>query len=404
MQTCDVKDVRDVHLKTVLFLCRWLDYFLSRIIYQAKAFVMNAFRDHHEVAEKMESIITRLLMIEEQQTQVMEELRNLLKTHVKDAVHVLSEYLNSRDVRARFTSWTLDEVPKAESSWEVTKSNISKALESRLQEIIKQWEEDNQVFSDARNSLVEHFQERFKFVEGQLRDLQSVVIDDDLDVPESISADEGFTIAEKVVIGVTSPIWIPLTLVALVIGAPVVGVLAIKKKIEDRGRIRKYERDRCAFMAETSADYLDDVTQEGVLKLFVKDQLKEAKLCLKQIEARIPELIEADKMLCRQLGDEKRSQKEITELYQPIMAKASDIRGHLAVFAFKEIRAPDISNEELEWREDMHSRLGCGAFATVYQGKIRRQREEQSVALKVCNEMLGSKNASLIMAEVELLR
>ena len=32
--------------------------------------------------------------------------------------------------------------------------------------------------------------------------------------------------------------------------------------------------------------------------------MKEANLCLKQIEARIPELIEADRMLYKQLSDE----------------------------------------------------------------------------------------------------
>ena len=365
---------------------------------------MNASRDHGEVARKMALIVLRLFLIEKQQTQVMEELHNYLKARVKGAVHELSEYLKSDDVRDRFTTWTLDEVPKAESSWEVTKSNITKVLESRLQEIIEHWEEDNQVFSDARKSLLQHFQQRYNFVEGQLRNLQSAVTNDDLDVPESIPPEAGFTTTEKVVIGVTSPIWLPLTLVALVIGAPVVGILAIKNKIEDKSMIKKYERDKCAFMAETSADYLDDVTNESVLKLFVKDQLKEAKLCLKQIEARIPELIEADKMLCRQLGDERRSQQEIKELYQPIMDEASDIRGHLAVFALKEIRAIDISSKELDWEEDMSPRLGAGAFATVYQGKIRRQGEEQTVALKVCSEVLDATNANLIMAEVDLLR
>lgn len=365
---------------------------------------MNASRDHVEVAGRMASIINRLFVIEDQQTQVMEELKDLSKACVQNAVHGLSEYLNSRDVRARFVSWTLDDVPKAENSWEVTKSNITKALESRMREIIEHWEEDHHVFSDARKSLLKHFQKRFNFLEGQLRDLQSAVTNDDVEVPEGIPPDEGFTTAEKVVIGVTSLIWVPLSLVALVVGAPIVGVLAIKNTLEDRSRIKEYERDKCASMAKISADYLNDVTQEKALKLFVKDQLKEVKLCLKQIEARIPELIEADKMLCRQLADEKRTQKEIKELYQPIMDEASDIRGHLAVFALKEIRAADISSEELDWKEDMSCRLGCGAFATVYQGKMRRQEEEQAVALKVCREVLDSKNASLIMAEVDLLR
>ena len=48
---------------------------------------------------------SRLFAIEQQQTKVMEELNNLLKARVKDAVHELSEYLNSRDIRVRFTSW-----------------------------------------------------------------------------------------------------------------------------------------------------------------------------------------------------------------------------------------------------------------------------------------------------------
>ena len=86
------------------------------------------------------------------------------------------------------------------------------------------------------------------------------------------------------------------------------------------------------------------------------------------------------------------------------MDKASDIRGHLAVFAFQEIRVADFSSQELNWKEDMSCRLGCGAFATVYQGKIQRQGEEQLVALKVCSELLATTNASLIMTEVDLLR
>ena len=368
---------------------------------------MNASRDQDKVATIVALIIFRLVRIEEKQTEVMEELHNFLKARVDGAVQKLSEYLKSDDARNRFTTWTLDEVPKAESSWEVTKSNITKALNNRMQEIIEHWEEDKHVFSDARQSLLRHFQQRYNFVEGQLRNLQGAVIDDDSDVPvlESIpAANEGFTMTEKVVIGISSPIWVPLGLVALVIVAPVVGMLSIKSKLEDRSRIKKYERDKCAFMAETAADYLHAVTDESVLKVFVKDQLKEAKLCLKQIEARIPELIEADKMLLEHLRDERRSKKEIEELYHPIMAEASNIRGHLAVFALKEICAIDIGSEKLNWKEDSYSRLGSGAFAIVYQGKMRRQGQEQIVALKVCSDVLDFKNASAIMAEVELLR
>ena len=271
----------------------------------------------------MGSIMSRLVQIEEKQTEGMKDLHNYLKSRIKGAMQKLGEYLKSDDVRARFTTWTLDDVPKEESSWEVTNSNITKALENRLREIIEHWEEDHQVFSNARKSLLQHFQQRYNFVEGQLQNLQVAVTNDDPDVPESMPADGALTTAEKVVIGVTSPLWVPLTLFVLVICAPVIGRVAIKNKVEDKWRIKEYERDKCAFMLKTSANYLRYATKERELKLLVKDQLKEAELCLKQIEARILELIEADKRFYRQLSDERRSNKEIKELYQPIVNEAS---------------------------------------------------------------------------------
>ena len=368
---------------------------------------MSASRDHKKVQLRMIRILRRLSQIKAQQGQVIEKLRKDMKAYVNDAVKRLYEYLKSPDVRARFTSWTLDEVPKAEYSWEVTKSNIIKALRARLKEIVEQWEEDNQVFTNARESLVQHFQERYNFVEGQLRNLQGAATAEDHDIPESNpppAAKPLFTTGEKVVIGVASPIWVPLSLVALVIGVPVVGILAIKNKIEDKNKIKKYEKDKCVFMAEASANYLDDVLNETVLRFFVKDQLKEAKLCLKQIESRIPEIIKADELLFNQLRDETRSQKEIQDLYQPSVDDASCIRGHLAVFGLKEIRAVDISSDELDWKEDISPRLGCGEFATVYQGMLKRNGVEQTVALKVYNAVLDVTNANQIMTEVELLR
>ena len=353
----------------------------------------------------MDSIIRRLSQIEKKETQMIEELRNHMEASVKSAVQELSEYLTSDDVKVRFTTWTLDEVPKAEIPWEVTNSNITRVLQKRLREIIEHWEEDNHVFSDARESLVQHCQQRYNIVEGKLRNLQCAATNDDLDIPEPISPKEGLTTLEKIAIGVTSPIWVPVSLVTLLIGVPLVGVLEIINRLGDRSRLEKYKRDKCAFMAKASADYLDDAANESVLQVFVENQVNEAKLCLEKIEGRIPELIEADKMLCKELANVRLSQEEIKELYQPIKDEASDIRGHLAVSALNGIRVIDISSEELDWKEEVSSLLGRGTFAAVYQGKMRRQgEEEQTVALKVCRKQLDARNAILIMEEVELLR
>lgn len=157
-------------------------------------------------------------------------------------------------------------------------------------------------------------------------------------------------------------------------------------------------------MAERSVDYPNNVTNESILKVFVKSQLSEAKLCLKHIEARIPELIHADKMLYNQLRHETRSYKEIQESYQPVLTRALEIRGQLALFCLREIRTADISSLELEWKADMSLLLGQGEFATIIEGKMKRNGEEQSVALKIWNESLDINNASHVLAEASLLR
>ncbi|XP_022796263.1 dual serine/threonine and tyrosine protein kinase-like [Stylophora pistillata] len=383
---------------------RWLDDLLSRITYHTTAYVKNASRDHVKSEALMALILLRLMLIKQQQNEVMEDLRSHLKDRIDKAVQKLSDYLRSDGVKSCFTSWTLDEVPKAETSWEVTKNSITKVLERRLQNIIENWEEDNHVFANTRESLLEHFQKKYNFISGELRNLQSAVTSDEV-MLESDAPDEEsfFSLGEKVAIGVTSPLWVPLGLVAFVIGAPVVGVMVIKSKLENKSKIKKYEKDKCTFMAGASADYLDEVIKESILKSFVKHQLNAAKLCLKQIEARIPELIQADIVACKQLKDETRSKKDIIALYKPILDEAVEIRGRLAVFGLREVRAVDVSSKELDWKED--DLLGSGAFASVYRGKMNTENgEERTVALKVCHEWLHPGNASLILNEIDFLK
>jgi len=60
----------------------------------------------------MTQILLRLAFIEKQQDDVMEDLKKYLKKRENDALEKLSKHLSSEEVEARFTSWTLDEVPR----------------------------------------------------------------------------------------------------------------------------------------------------------------------------------------------------------------------------------------------------------------------------------------------------
>ena len=387
------------------FFFRWLDYLLSRMAYHTKAFLQNSAKDRQNVIKRMMLITERLSMIEKQQSSVKKELQDHLEKETDHAVVTLSKYLKSSDVVEKFTTWTLDDVPNTEESWEVTRSCIQKAIMKLLQDVIKTWEEKNQVFSDARSSVNQYFQKRFNYVEGQLRNLESSVVSKESASPISVPvASVNFSVGERVIIGVTSPIWVPVGLVVLIVSVPVFGVMAVKATYGDWSNTREYEKDKSAFMAKAAKEYLTEAADEQNLRSYVVEQLKECQVCLKQVIARIPELIEADKILCQQLRHETRSQKEIQQFYKPLYHESLQLRDHMAIFGVQEVRTMEISFNDLEWKEDRSSLLGIGAFAYVYRGKLKLQEEEQSVALKVWKEQLNETNASAFLAETDVLR
>ena len=130
-------------------------------------------------------------------------------------------------------------------------------------------------------------------------------------------------------------------------------------------------------MAEASQEYLNKVAEEQHLKSFVMEQLKEAQVCLRQVLDRIPQLIEESKMLCQKLRDKNRSKKELKDFYKLLHEKSLQIRGEMALFGIKEVRAVDISCDDLEWQD--HAPLGRGAYATVYRGKLKIRGEDKPV-------------------------
>ena len=387
------------------FILRWLDYLLARMALHTTAFVRNSSEDRKKVIDRMKFVTDRLQSIEREQGTVRKQLQLHLQKMTDKAVSALSTYLKSSEVMQQFSSWTLDEVPKTKESWEITQNYIQNALRRRLREKIREWEEKNHVFSNARASLIKKFQERFRYVEGQLRTLEGSVLAGG--VTRSASGppvSDDLSVAEKVMIGVTSPLWFPIGLVVLVVGVPVLGAIAFKGKLENWNKTRQYNKDKCAFMAKASQEYLNEVVEEQHLRPFVMEQLKEARVCLKQVLDRIPQLIEEDKMLCQQLKDENRSKKDVEDFYTPLLEKSVQIRNEMALFGIKEVGTMDINCDDLEWQDDAH--LGTGAFAAVYQGKLKIRGEDKpvDVAVKVWNDELNEGTASGFLSEAEILR
>ncbi len=373
--------------------------------YQTKAFIRNSQEDRAKVIERMKFLLERLVTIEKEQSTVNKELQEYLEDKTADVVSKLSKYLKSPDVVEQFSSRTLDYSPDLEKSWEVAKPYIQTALMKRHHDVIAAWEEEHHVFADACTSLIQYFQQRLNFVERQIQNLESSVLEENAASLASSSLDElSFTVTERVIIGVTSPIWVPVGLAVLLVTVPVVGVIAVKERWEDWGKRKEFEKDKFTFMAKASKKYISEVAEEKSVRSYVVEQLNRPQYYLDQVVARIPELIKAAKMLCQQLRDENRSQKEIEDFYKPLNKKSLQLRERIALFGIKEVHSLDISCSDLEWNDDGSSLLGKGAFASVYRGKLRQRGKEKPVALKVWKTELNVSNASAFLAETEMLR
>ena len=133
----------------------------------------------------------------------------------------------------QFTSWTLDDIPHAGESWEVTEHIIQDAFMRRLQTTIAAWEEKKQILSYTRRSVVQLSHKRFDKTESllPLRYLKnSVITDAGVSGSHTCQSSNDFSAAQKVMIGLTSPIWVPVGLAVLVGSVPFMGVIRLQDR------------------------------------------------------------------------------------------------------------------------------------------------------------------------------
>lgn len=359
----------------------------------------------------MKQITGRLNSLKKNQEKTMKQLREDFDKEVKEATQKLNAHLTSEQVIASFASWTKEKAPEEKSSWQETEEGIKMALFSRLKEVIQKWEEETNVFRSARASLIESFEKHYLDVTDQLRNVERAITEDNatLASPDKkiFSSSQSTAVFTRVTgaltflgVGIASFALNPAFLLALPIASP---VLFYKELSTLFGWLR-YRSDKSSFLKGPSEKFLEDVSCVEKLTGFVKLEFKEVEDYLKDIEVRLPNLINDDEKLCKQLVGDRRSKEEIEEQYNPIVEDISVLRRNLAVFGIANIFSDAICPDDLTWKEDESSMLGSGLFAIVYEGKRRRQGEDQTVAVKVFSKSLCEEDPMAIAEEIYLLR
>lgn len=368
-------------------------------------FVVNASRSNEEINQKMKEINHRLEAIGKDQKKVIKYLHGSFNEKVNGVVQQLGEYLSSEEVIEEFTSRSSDKLQDLdeEMSWKEVEEEITTVLSSLFQEIVERWEEENRVFANARRFLMQKFQDCYDGVESELQNLQSDAtgVHGGAGISEKKTFRFHFSIARKAFMKMGS-----VTVGALFYIAEAIDDVFDSELSDSLENLFGPEFER--FWTKTCTNFLATRRKNKELRKFVQDKLRDAKLYLDQIEECLPELIEANrelyKQLSRKLLEETRSKEKTKDRYEPILVKGSQLRDQLALFGITDVCVVKIDREELDWKEEMSSHLGSGAFAAVYKGTMRRREEVTTVALKVCKEALNADNASEIMQEMKILR
>ena len=336
--------------------------------------MVNVLSSLKKTRERLGKISNRLEAIDEGQRKVLKDLHESFREQVNSVVHQLWQHFLSEDIKERFTNWSEEDAPdKDAGSWKEVEENVNAALSRRFLEIVDQWEEENKVFSTTRTFLMEQFPSYLKNVEFKLQNVQTEAADDDSNNPNKVAFIKQASFWEKA-------IWNVFGVTQRVIG----------QIVYPMGRYRN-------LLVQVSKDVLTDSELKRNLKPLVEDKLKDVKLYLDGMEARLPELIEADRRLYKQLS-------ERSARHESVLREVREHRCQLALFGLSEVCAVQIDGKELEWKEEASSCLGRGAFGDVYQGTMRRDGEVITVALKVWNEALNASNAEGIMDEIANLR
>ena len=358
--------------------------------------VVNASRSPEESQKRLDKVVSRLKDIEKDQEKVIKDFRKMFSEKVDDIVERLFEHLSSKDVEERFTSWSLDEAPANKGSWTEVEENVNTLLSSRFQEIVSQWEEKTKVFANAHLFLMQTFQNYYDDVEFQLQNIQSDATDVDSGEQRFLSFRiSGFQKLQWIVNG-------------LIYGVPCLAALVrcdLKSAFDQASNLTNWASRAVQalykdLLSDVSEGTLARIKNKNQLKSFVDEKLRDAKLYLDRIKARLPDMIKADRDLYEQLMKEKTDRSR----YLPLFHEVAQHRHQLALLGLTEVCAVKLDREKFHWKEETSSCLGRGSFAAVYQGTMRSDGEVTTVALKVWNEALDVNNAIQIMEEMKHLR
>lgn len=175
----------------------------------------------------------RLHKVERESDVIMKKLDKQLDKSIHKIARKLSQFLKSKDAKARMSLWTWDDVPSVceDDLWLDMEPEIDCTIERRLADLLREWDEGNNMFQQVQGELLNTFKEEFLILESQLCNIEQLIQNDDmslsdksdeettkyLSIAENVDTSENIfdfnlSTLQKIALGFAAPVLVPMAM------------------------------------------------------------------------------------------------------------------------------------------------------------------------------------------------
>jgi hypothetical protein len=375
-----------------------LDSILERILFFTKAFIRNA--ERNEAADRFVMLLVMMNQIQAYNNKIIEEIDGKIIEKTEVALKKYSDHFGSKDIKKQFKTWSKKECPPEGEVWDETTSRIDAVMKQRFIGMMEEYEREEKVVRKVQESLMKRLKKHDRDIKIQIKNVEGKIIHGN-QFEEYSRFD--LTVGKKVIVGVTSPIWVPVAVAAAILGGlPFLGWHFWKKRSMTEEE-RSYSNSKSDYMAQRAEAFLSSTEKDDILRKFIDEQLLEIQKAFGNMKTEILAMILANKLLLEQCKDESLTVLENIHYLKSINSVCSSTRGELSIFALEDVLESGVVRESLEWNKCLL--LGEGAFARVYRGTIKTTTGQMvDVAVKITNDVLNKTNADQLLSEENMLR
>ena len=385
---------------------QWLDEMLYHIHKSAYEYRTKVQLNDMDIRKRIMLIEKRTAEIEKKEKKARNDISEQLEQKTNYLATIMYGYISSMEFRTKFCVWKDVNFPPIGDTWAVTKSNVKKAVENKFEELLIQWESENQIYAEIHSYLTTEFLTRMNLIKDELDGIEKAMHGQQKhEYFDSIKPPQ-MSRQTKVVIGMTVPIWLPVGVASLVVGMPVIGAYALKKQVDKKSKRERYSQDPRSYLKKKCTDFLESLTEDTVLK-YAGKQMEKTFNILWKYASYIPILIEENRKLVSNLRNETRTQGEIERLYEPIEKNSRKVQEQITPLGIR-LYPAKVDVRDLEWQNDMEFCLREDEFSRVYSGKLktneREGKKDKNVAVKVFTHPFDFMNQRLLLQEEHKIR